>query len=92
MDVERIVRIGKALANPQRVRILALLSERPHNVSQLAKAMQLSRPVINMHLTKLAQAGFVEGVMELEGTTAMKNYHITTIDIKLSEQQIREAS
>jgi DNA-binding transcriptional ArsR family regulator len=49
-----------ALADPQRRAILALLGERPCAVSELAKALPVSRPAVSWHLRLLKDAGLVE--------------------------------
>jgi len=49
-----------ALANPHRMRIIGLLASDGRNyVSQLAREVGISRPLLHLHLTKLEDAGLV---------------------------------
>jgi DNA-binding MarR family transcriptional regulator len=49
-----------ALANPQRMRaVAALLNGRPH-VSELARQLRISRPLLCMHLDRLEKAGLTK--------------------------------
>jgi DNA-binding transcriptional ArsR family regulator len=50
-----------ALANPHRLRIVAALASGRNYVSQLAREMGMSRPLLHMHLQRLEAAGLVSG-------------------------------
>lgn len=50
-----------ALANPHRLRIVAALHAGSTYVSQMARDLGISRPLVHMHLQKLAEAGLVRG-------------------------------
>ncbi|MEA1675085.1 winged helix-turn-helix domain-containing protein [Nitrospirillum sp. BR 11163] len=55
-----------ALANPHRLRILATLkAEGRSYVSQLARQVGISRPLLHLHLQKLEEAGLVTSQLEL---------------------------
>ncbi|TWB77438.1 helix-turn-helix protein [Nitrospirillum amazonense] len=55
-----------ALANPHRLRILAMLkAEGRSYVSQLARQVGISRPLLHLHLQKLEEAGLVTSQLEL---------------------------
>ena len=54
-----------AIASPQRMRILAELAAQPLHVSELARRVEMSRALLYMHLTRLEEAGFVAGRLEL---------------------------
>lgn len=49
-----------ALADPQRRRIVELLSERPHRAGELAAAVGVSPPAMSRHLRALKQGGLVD--------------------------------
>ncbi|REK64345.1 MAG: transcriptional regulator [Cohnella sp.] len=51
--------VYEALANGARLRILELLAERPMNLKDLAQALDLSGPMMTMHIRKLEQAGLI---------------------------------
>ena len=90
---EALVRVLAALANPHRVRILAVLHARRVHVSQLAREVGLSRPLVHMHLRKLEDAGLVSGQLELsrEGK-AMKYFEVTHFTLRLTPALIAEAA
>jgi len=92
LDQDRLLAIGDALGNPHRLRILAaLVGERVH-VSELARRLGLSRPLLYMHLEKLEAAGLVTGALELsEDGKAMKYYELTKFDLRLDPKTIADA-
>ena len=49
----------KALAEPNRLRIVELLLERPHAVLDIAERLGLQQPQVSKHLKVLVDAGLV---------------------------------
>ncbi len=62
--VQKLSRRLKAISDPTRIRILALLSKRPCCVCELAAVLSLSQPTISRHLKQLETEGFVAGKRE----------------------------
>lgn len=60
-DGDALLAALSALANPHRLRILAALYDGSTYVSKLARDLEISRPLLHMHLQKLADAGLVCG-------------------------------
>ena len=89
---DRLLLALNALANPHRLRILAMLTESGRNyVSQLARDVGISRPLLHMHLQKLEAAGLIRGALELsEDGKAMKYYSVEPFLLELSPQRITE--
>jgi ArsR family transcriptional regulator len=82
-----------ALANPQRLRILAALSEGRNYVSQLARDLQISRPLLYLHLQKLEDARLVQGHLELSADgKAMKYFEIKPFAISLTPASVAKAA
>jgi ArsR family transcriptional regulator len=54
-----LVLLGKALADPTRVRVLALLREADLCVCELADSMEVSMSTLSTHLQTIRQAGLV---------------------------------
>jgi predicted transcriptional regulator len=54
-----LLRFFKVLAEPQRLRIIGLLAQRPHTVEAIARALHLSDSTVSHHLSRLADAGLV---------------------------------
>lgn len=52
--------IFETLAEPNRRRILELLSQRERTVGELVEQLQLSQPAVSKHLKLLRAAGLVE--------------------------------
>lgn len=48
-----------ALAEPNRLKIIELLRERPRSVNEVAHALKMRQPQTSKHLTALSQAGLV---------------------------------
>jgi DNA-binding transcriptional ArsR family regulator len=49
-----------ALAEPNRLRIVELLRDRPHPVGEIAKRLRLRQPQVSKHLRVLSDAGLVD--------------------------------
>jgi DNA-binding transcriptional ArsR family regulator len=81
-----------ALANPVRLRILAALAEERVHVSQLARDLGISRPLLHMHLARLEEAGLVRGSLELSADgRAMKFFDVAAFDLHLTPQVLARA-
>lgn len=92
LDQHRLLAIADALGNPHRLRIVAALTGGREYVSELARRLGLSRPLLYMHLEKLEAAGLVEGTLELsEDGKAMKFYQVTAFDLTLNARSIAQA-
>jgi DNA-binding transcriptional ArsR family regulator len=65
VDAESLSTRLTAIASAQRMRIIALLAGEKLHVSELARRVGMSRALLYMHLTKLEEAGFVAGHLEL---------------------------
>jgi predicted transcriptional regulator len=64
-----------ALANPHRLRIIAALKVAGRNyVSQLAREVGISRPLLHLHLQRLEEAGLVTSRLELSQDGKALNY------------------
>lgn len=88
-----LLRALTALANPHRLRIIASLSRDRNYVSQLAREIGMSRPLLHMHLQKLEAAGLVEGTLELSGDgKAMKFFTVTPFALSLTPTTIAAAA
>lgn len=92
LDHDRLLAVADALGNPHRLRIVAALAGGREYVSELARRLGLSRPLLYMHLEKLESAGLVHGALELsEDGKAMKYYELTAFDVRLTPKTIAEA-
>jgi DNA-binding transcriptional ArsR family regulator len=80
------------VANPLRLRVIAELSEGRVHVSELARRLGISRPLLYMHLDRLEKAGIVTGHLELsEDGKAMKYFELVPFELRLTAQVITEA-
>lgn len=81
-----------AVANPLRLRVVAELSDGPVHVSELARRLGISRPLLYMHLDKLEKAGLVAGQLELSADgKAMKYFELNPFDVRLTAEAITAA-
>jgi predicted transcriptional regulator len=81
-----------ALANPHRLQIVAALLNETNYVSQLAREIGISRPLLIMHLKKLEDAGLVKSRLELSGEgKAMRYYEVIQFDIHLTPELIAKS-
>jgi predicted transcriptional regulator len=81
-----------ALANPHRLQIITALVNETNYVSQLAREIGISRPLLIMHLKKLEDAGLVKSRLELsDDGKAMRYYEVVAFDIHLTPEFISRA-
>jgi DNA-binding transcriptional ArsR family regulator len=81
-----------AIASPQRMRIIALLVGERLHVSELARRMGMSRALLYMHLTKLEEAGFLSGHLEMSGDgKAMKFFEVEPFTLSVTAESIASA-
>jgi predicted transcriptional regulator len=81
-----------ALANPHRLQIITALVNETNYVSQLAREIGISRPLLIMHLKKLEDAGLVKSRLELSGEgKAMRYYEVVNFNIPLTPESISKA-
>jgi DNA-binding transcriptional ArsR family regulator len=89
---DQLIKILEALANPHRLKIIALLKGRRIHVSQLAREAKISRPLLYMHLKRLEAAELVSSKMELsDDGKAMNYYELTPFALHLNPESIAEA-
>jgi DNA-binding transcriptional ArsR family regulator len=80
------------VANPLRLRVIAELSGGRVHVSELARRLGISRPLLYMHLNRLQEAGIVTGQLELsEDGKAMKYFELAPFELRLTAQVVTEA-
>ena len=83
-----------ALANPHRLRIVAALTRDGRNyVSQLARELGISRPLLHLHLQKLEEAGLVTSRLELSSDGKALNYfEVVKFDFELTPAAVAAAA
>ena len=78
-----------ALANPHRLRIVAALGDGRNYVSQLARDLEISRPLLHLHLQKLEAAGLVRSTLELsDDGKAMRFFELEPFSIVVTPESI----
>ena len=72
---DQLLVILAALASPHRLRVLAALTISGRNyISQLAREIGISRPLLHLHLQRLEEAGLVTSRLELSRDGKALNY------------------
>lgn len=90
---DELLRVLSALANPHRMRAVAALSGGRNYVSQLARELGMSRPLLHMHLKRLEAAGLVSSKLEVsDDGKAMNYYELRPLDLRLTPELIAEAA
>ncbi len=91
---DQLLTMLAALANPHRLRIVAALKAGGRNyVSQLAREIGISRPLLHLHLQKLEEAGLVSSQLELsQDGKALNYFEVADFDIDLDPAAITEAA
>ena len=82
---DQLLLVLEAFSNPYRLKIISILSMERQYVSQLARELGISRPLLYLHLAKLEQAGLVSGHSEIgPDGKAMKYFELAPFAIELS--------
>lgn len=91
---DQLLAVLAALASPHRLRILAALKADGRNyVSQLAREVGISRPLLHLHLQKLEEAGLVTSKLELSSDGKALNYfEVAEFDFELTPSAIVKAA
>jgi DNA-binding transcriptional ArsR family regulator len=91
---DQLLAILAALANPHRLRIIAALASGGRNyVSQLARDLGISRPLLHLHLQKLEDSGLVTSQLELSKDGKALNYfEVRSFDFELTPAAIAKAA
>ncbi|MEU6200217.1 winged helix-turn-helix domain-containing protein [Streptomyces sp. NPDC047061] len=92
MGSEELLALLAALGHPQRLRVMAELADGRVYVSELARRLGMSRPLLYMHLERLEKAGLVVGALELgEDGTPLKYWELVPFGLYLNADIIRLA-
>jgi predicted transcriptional regulator len=82
-----------ALSNPYRLKIIAILHQEKQYVSQLARELGISRPLLYLHLQKLEDAKLINGYHEISDSgKAMKYYELNSFSITLNVDLIAQVA
>ena len=89
-----LLEVLAALANPHRLRIIEALQVNGRTyVSQLARQIGISRPLLHLHLKKLEDAGLVTSQLELSADGKALNYfQVARFEITLTPSAIADAA
>ena len=90
---DQLLAMLAALSNPHRLRIVAALQSGGRNyVSQLAREMGISRPLLHLHLQKLQDAGLVTSQLELSSDgKALNFFEVSDFDLAITPAMIAAA-
>ncbi|HWG00726.1 MAG TPA: winged helix-turn-helix domain-containing protein [Trebonia sp.] len=89
---EQLLAVLTAIAHPLRLRIIAELAGGRVHVSELARRLGMSRPLLYMHLDRLEKAGLVAGSLELSSDgKALKYFEVAPFDLRLTVGAIIDA-
>jgi len=82
-SMEKVLQI---IGNENRRKILTLLSEEPHYISQIAKKLDVTQPAILKHLSVLEGAGLIEGFWRKSPLGAARKYYriCDSVDIEIA--------
>jgi predicted transcriptional regulator len=74
------------------MRIIAELARGRLHVSELARRLGMSRPLLYMHLDRLEKAGLVDGHLELsDDGKAMKYYELIPFELRVTAETVISA-
>lgn len=90
---EDYINVFDALSHPVRIKIIGILVEGRQYVSELARLVNISRPLLYMHLKKLETARLVTSTMEIsESGKAMKYYTLENFELLITKELLNGLS
>ena len=90
---EDYIGVFDALSHPVRIKIIGILAEGRQYVSELARLVNISRPLLYMHLKKLETARLVTSAMEIsESGKAMKYYALEDFELQITKELLNGLS
>lgn len=90
---DNLLRLADSLSHPLRLKILGILYENRQYVSELARTVNISRPLLYMHLRKLEAAGLIKGNHEISTDgKVMKYYELLEFDLHITPALLYELS
>jgi DNA-binding transcriptional ArsR family regulator len=93
IDSQTMVKILKALANPIRLKMIAILQEEPKNIYALSKELGLPYPLAHLHLNGLKKLRLVKEVrteQKAKGLPSVKYYAPSEFQLILTPDNIRK--
>lgn len=92
LTTEELLVMLTAVAHPLRLRVIGALADGRVHVSELARRLGMSRPLLYMHLDRLEKAGLVTGHLELSPDgKAMKFFELAPFELRITADTIVEA-
>ncbi|MFE7133906.1 ArsR/SmtB family transcription factor [Streptomyces sp. NPDC057638] len=92
MTSEELLAVLTAVGHAQRLRVVAELSGGRMYVSEMARRLTMSRPLLYLHLERLEKAGIVVGSLELsDDGMALKYFELADFDLHVTVDTILAA-
>lgn len=92
MTSEELLAVLAAVGHAQRLRVIAEIAGGRMYVSELARRLGMSRPLLYMHLERLEKAGLVVGSLELsKNGKALKYFELAPFDLRVNARTIAAA-
>lgn len=89
---DELVLVLSALASPHRLRIVAALAQGRTYVSELARRLEMNRPLLYMHLQRLEAAGLVAGALETaQDGSSVKYFEVVPFALHLTPETVLAA-
>ena len=89
--MDEIINLCGTLSNKHRLCIIAALSEKRKYTSELARELEISRPLLCLHLRNLEEMGILKGKTELgKGNRARRYYELRDFELCLNGKRIKE--
>ncbi|WP_067843054.1 ArsR/SmtB family transcription factor [Amphibacillus sediminis] len=88
---KQLLTILDALSHPVRLKIISSLFVKSQYVSELARSLEISRPLLYLHLQKIEEAKLITSNMEISETgKALKYYKLNSFQFEISEKMIHK--
>lgn len=90
-NYQELINFFDALSHPVRIKIIGILKKERQYVSELARILKISRPLLYIHLKKLETAKIVKSSLELsDNGKAIKYYELQNFNISVTPEMLED--
>ena len=88
--IEEITKVGKAISNPARVKILNFCAEKEHNITEIQRYLQIRFTTITTYVRQLEDAGLLKSRVQV--TEKGRNVMVKSLFAATSNSILKEVS
>ena len=88
--IEEITKVGKAISNPERLKILNFCAEKEHNITEIQRHLQIRFTTVTTYVRQLKEAGLLKSRIQI--TDKGRNVMIKSLFVVTDKGILKEVS